>query len=79
MAGRPPCGALPVGVLKVALMALALGAADAGVAEPYAHPTLAIPYAREKPTIDGVVGDAEWQAAASFNALQKVGKKLAAR
>ena len=82
MAGRPFCralrvGALHVGALKIALATLALGTAAA--AEPYAHPTLAIPYAREKPTIDGVVGDAEWQAAASFNALQTVGKKLAAR
>ena len=82
MAGRPFCraprvGALHVGALKIALVTLALGTAAAEA--PYAHPTLAIPYAREKPTIDGVVGDAEWQAAASFNALQTVGKKLAAR
>ncbi len=45
----------------------------------YRHPTAAIPYAWGKPTIDGVVDDAEWQGAASFRALQTTGKQISAR
>jgi len=52
-----------------------VSAADA----PYRHPTMVIPYALEKPVIDGVVDEAEWQGAASFNALQTTNKQINAR
>ena len=61
--------------------AVALGLATAAAKEPapYKHPTLAIPYAWQKPTMDGVINAAEWEQAASFNALQTTGQQINAR
>jgi hypothetical protein len=56
-------------------MALFLAPALAGEPGLYRHPTMAIPYAWQKPTIDGVI-DAEWEQAASFNALQAIDKRI---
>lgn len=51
----------------------------AWAAEPYAHPTITIPYAREKPVVDGVVDDAEWQGACSQRALQTTNRQISSR
>lgn len=45
----------------------------------YRHPTVVIPYAHTKPTIDGSVNDAEWQGALSHEALQSTGRKISTR
>jgi len=64
----------------IALFALAASCAAGLSAEtPYRHPTMVIPYAWEKPTIDGVIDEAEWQGAASFRALQTTGRQISAR
>lgn len=49
------------------------------VPEQYQHPIAALPYAREKPTIDGTVNDAEWQEAFSHQALRTTQGQIAAR
>jgi len=64
----------------IALFALAASCVTGVAADtPYQRPTLAIPYAREKPTIDGVIDDAEWQGAASFRALLTHRRQISAR
>ena len=53
---------------------------DAGqVPEQYQHPIVAMPYAWAKPTIDGIVDDAEWQGAFSQRALRTVQGQIATR
>jgi len=49
------------------------------VREGYRFPTYSAPYAAEKPKIDGVIDDAEWAGAVSFNALQTVRGEVHAR
>ena len=49
------------------------------VGEEYKAPSLVIPYAAQKPTIDGEIADAEWQGAASLNALQSTDKRVSPR
>ncbi|MBF0245431.1 MAG: hypothetical protein HQL31_09205, partial [Planctomycetes bacterium] len=58
-----------------------LGAEDPvkTVKEGYKRPLVTAPYAYEKPVIDGVINDAEWQAAESVNALQTTGKQVSPR
>ncbi len=58
---------LVVGVVFVTAMA---------AEKEYRHPTVVLPYAHSKPTIDGTVNDAEWQGALSHEALQSVGRKI---
>jgi hypothetical protein len=68
------------GVLIVVLLAIScVMPATWAVDQPYAHPTIAIPYARAKPVIDGVVDDAEWQEAFSQRALQTTSRQISAR
>ncbi len=45
----------------------------------YKRPTVTAPYAYQKPVIDGVVNDAEWQSAESVNALQTTNKQVSPR
>lgn len=45
----------------------------------YQHPIVAMPYAWEKPTIDGTVNDAEWQGAFSQMAMRSTQGQIAAR
>jgi len=61
-------------LLAVMACAGALWAEDA-----YRHPVAVVPYAWQKPAIDGVVGEEEWQGAFSQRALQTTGKQLSAR
>ncbi len=49
------------------------------VPEQYQHPIAVMPYAWEKPVIDGVVNDAEWQGAFSQRALRSLGGQIATR
>lgn len=49
------------------------------VPEEFRHPIVAMPYAHTKPTIDGVVDDAEWQGAFSQRALRSLDGKIATR
>ncbi|NQT94110.1 MAG: hypothetical protein HQ559_15215 [Lentisphaerae bacterium] len=58
---------------------LAVPIASAGVREGYKRPTLTIPYAASKPTIDGAVNDAEWQGATSVRALQTTKQEVSVR
>jgi hypothetical protein len=44
--------------------------AMAGVKDGYTTPLVTVPYAWNMPVIDGKISDAEWQGAASINALQ---------
>ena len=68
--------AIAIGMLLApGLIALARGAEG----DDYAAPTLLVPYCRAKPTIDGAVGDAEWQSATSVNALQTTGHQVSPR
>lgn len=53
--------------------------AQQSVLDGYKVPTITIPYAYTKPTIDGVINDKEWQGAASINALQTTDKNLSPR
>ncbi|MGI4787715.1 MAG: glycoside hydrolase domain-containing protein [Janthinobacterium lividum] len=48
----------------------AVHAAPPNVAADYKVPTITVPYAWHKPTLDGIVHDDEWQDAVSFSALQ---------
>jgi len=41
--------------------------------------TVTAPYASQKPQIDSVIDEAEWQGAESVNALQTTGKQVSAR
>ncbi|MGD0090997.1 MAG: glycoside hydrolase domain-containing protein [Planctomycetota bacterium] len=45
----------------------------------YKTPTVTAPYAYQKPVIDGVINDVEWQGAESVNALQTTGKQVSPR
>ncbi len=54
-------------------------AAGESVADGYTVPTVTVPYAHEKPTIDGVIGDAEWVGAESTNALQTTRHQISPR
>jgi len=45
----------------------------------YKKPMITAPYAFQKPTIDGVIDDAEWQGAESVNALQTREKQVSPR
>lgn len=53
--------------------------ARSGVQDGYQVPTVVIPYAWKKPTMDGIVRDDEWQNAASVTALQTTSKAISAR
>ena len=64
----------------LAMFVLAVSCAGVSAAETeYKHPVAVIPYAWEKPTIDGVVDDAEWQGAFSQRALRTLGGQLSPR
>ena len=60
-------------------LGLALGAAAAEVKDGYKRPVMVIPYAVEKPKIDGVMNHDEWHFAASINALQTTNHRVSAR
>ena len=51
----------------------------ANVLDGYKSPRLTVPYATEKPVIDGTINDDEWQHAASLNALQTLRGQVAPR
>lgn len=53
-----------------ALGTFVMVASASATEKPYQQPVAAIPYAHGKPTIDGVVDDAEWQGGFSQQALQ---------
>ncbi|MCY2991134.1 MAG: DUF6067 family protein, partial [Planctomycetota bacterium] len=53
--------------------------ATKGVTAGYKKPTVTASYASQKPQIDGVIDEAEWQGAESVNALQTTGKQVSAR
>jgi hypothetical protein len=67
------------GFTLVGVAALLAGLPAACGLEPYAHPTIAIPYAATKPVIDGTVDDAEWQGAFSQRALQTTNRQISGR
>ncbi len=54
-------------------------AAPTGVADGYQVPTITVPYAWHKPTLDGTVSDDEWRDAVSLNALQTTNHAVSAR
>jgi len=64
-----------------ALLGLCLpaGAAQNSVRDGYRRPTVTVPYASQKPTIDGAIDEAEWQIAESVNALQTTRGQVSAR
>ena len=51
----------------------------ASVADDYKVPTITVPYAWHKPTLDGIVHDDEWQDAVSFSALQTTNHAVSPR
>lgn len=53
--------------------------AGKGVTDGYKTPMLTVPYASQKPKIDGVIDDVEWQDAVSVNALQTTNKLISPR
>lgn len=76
----------PKNVLAVCAVLLACwinthpaSAAPPSVADGYKVPTITVPYAWHKPTLDGVVHDDEWQDAASINALQTTNHAVSPR
>lgn len=70
-------------VVAVLLAVMLSGPAFAGVAaplhSPYRRPRLTVPYAWTKPVLDGVVEDAEWRGAASWQALLTVRQRFSRR
>lgn len=50
-----------------------------GVRAGYKRPTITVPYAWTKPTIDGAVHEEEWRGAESIDALQTTRKQISAR
>ena len=62
------------GVLLCLLLGCAMAQA-AGVRDGYATPAYVIPYAYQKPVIDGVIDEREWAGAFSVNALQPAGRQ----
>ena len=60
-------------------MILASAAQAQSVTDDYQAPTFTLPYAHQKPTLDGTVNDAEWRGAVSVNALQTTNHQLSAR
>jgi hypothetical protein len=54
-------------------------AKETGVADGYKTPGLVVPYAATRPVIDGNIDNAEWQGAASVNALQTTRKQVSPR
>ncbi len=54
-------------------------AAGPSVADGYKSPTVVVPYAHTKPTIDGTIHDEEWQGAVSFRALQTTSHAVSLR
>ncbi len=62
------------------MVSATVSAQDKGsFADDYRRPVVAIPYAWQKPTIDGVVDEAEWQGAMSHRAMQTTGKQVSTR
>ena len=55
------------------------GKATADVRQGYRTPAITATYAKEKPTIDGTVGDVEWQVAESTSALQTTNRQVSPR
>ena len=73
-----------IAVSVAAAVALLSGTARAqapaaAVTAGYKTPTITAPYAYQKPVIDGVINDAEWQGAESVNALQTTNKQVSPR
>ena len=66
-------------VVLGSMLSFAGAAKQQGVKGDYKIPTLAIPYCRAKPKIDGMVGEQEWQGALSVNALQTTRHFVSAR
>jgi hypothetical protein len=61
------------------LVLLAWCAAAMAAETQYRHPSMVIPYAWDKPVVDGVVNDAEWQGAISHQALQTTSRRISTR
>jgi hypothetical protein len=69
---------------SLSILALLIGtslsrSAPASVLDGYATATVTVPYAWQKPTMDGVIRDDQWRNAVSVNALQSTDKRLSAR
>jgi len=77
----PKTGAMAMAMTAaaVALLCSPLFAEEPDVLEGYKTPTLTVPYAHAKPTIDGRIDDAEWRSALSVNALQTTRGTVASR
>jgi hypothetical protein len=69
---------LRIFLLAGLLLAVLPGLAQS-VAQGYGAPRFTVPYAATPPTIDGVVGDAEWQGAFSVAALQTTNHAVSTR
>ena len=69
---------LVLGLLLWLIASLRLASAQS-VQQDYKAPTIIIPYAWHKPTLDGIIHDEEWQGAVSANALQTTAKAVSAR
>ena len=65
--------------MKLLLCLLLIASALPLFAADYKTPRLTIPYAAQKPVIDGAINDAEWRGALSVDALQTTDKNLSAR
>ena len=63
----------------LSLFCFGLPAAAQSVTDNYQSPTFTLPYAQQKPNIDGAIDDAEWRGALSINALQTTQKTLSPR
>ncbi len=74
---------LPAAFVALAIAVSSLSAQDTkktqSVADGYKAPSVTVPYAFAKPKIDGVIGDDEWQGAASRNCLATTGGDVSAR
>ena len=66
-------------LLLGSLAANAQESAKPSVSDDYQSPTFTLPYAHQKPTLDGTINDAEWRGALSVNALQTTRHQLSAR
>ena len=70
---------LPHALAALCLLGILAPALSQSVTDNYKTPTFTLPYATQKPQIDGTIAEAEWRGALGINALQTSQKTLSPR
>ncbi len=74
-ASKPAAAAKPAAAKPAATPAVK----EPSVADGYKRPTVTVPYAFKKPTMDGTINEDEWQGAESTNAMQTTSHQISPR